>query len=249
MIILRPRSDYRCRSLELAMTAKDEAVFSEALRAEIPHIGFMSSHGDLMFRPNAVEFEGSCRIVVPPDAEWWKEVESHPWIVNHLSLHYCARPYTSINFFRSRWTWSTGYGNHNWAWDPPTLDVGFISTCILKDGLAEVAQQVEQVWKVAKRVGARCLVPAQLPEEPLPPDRRPRTLPGTHPQPLVGFDAAAWCRVAPRRMINGYGRPSKYWEPPRSAWYDTTAALMEQRYGDLLANPESEPRVRETETP
>lgn len=250
MFELRPRSDYKCRSLDLAMTARDAAIFSEALRAEFPHVGFMSDRGDLVFKPNIVEFEGSCSIVLPPDAEWWNEVESHPWIVNHGSLYHCARPYISIRFFKPRWTWFAGYGNHNWAWDPPTLDEGFISICFLKDGPPHVEQDVRRVWKVVGGVAARCLMSvAHLPEEPLPPGSRPRVLPHTYPQPMVGFDAAAWCRGGPRRMINGYGRPSKYWEPPRSAWYDATAARMEEKYGDLLANPESEPRARETETP
>lgn len=247
MFRLPPGTAYKSHSLTLAMTAKDEAIFSEALRAEFPHIGFKSNYGDLAFKPNIVEFEGSCRIVLPPDPEWWGEVENHPWIVNHSSLYHCARPYISISLFRSWWRWSAGYGNHNWAWDPPTLEAGFISTSFLKDSPPHIEQDVRKIWKVAKRVAARCVVSAvQLPEEPLPPGPRPRVLPGTHPQPIVGFDAVAWCRVAPRRMINGYGRPSKYWEPPRSAWYDATAARMEEKYGDLLANPESEPRVRET---
>lgn len=244
-LVLRPRRDYRCRTYDLALTAKDVAIFSEALRVEFPHVGFVSIYGAFAFKPNLVEFERQCRIVLPPDGEWWSEVESHPWIVNLLSLYHCARRYISVDFHRSWWQWSAGHGNHDWAWDPPTLDAGFLAASYLKDDPDHVRRTVDRVWKVAERVTARCLVSAVCSEEPLPPGPRPRVLPETYPQPRAGFDAAAWCQGAPRRMINGYARPSRHWVQPRSDWYEETAARMEKVYGELFTNPESVPRARE----
>jgi len=205
MFNMRPRSDYRFRSRDLALTAKDEAMFSEALREEFPHIGFVSDVGELVFKPNLLEFKNGCAILLPPDADWWAEVESHPWITNHASLKHCSRPYTWISFHRSRWCWSAGYGHHDWAWDPPTLEAGFLSTSFLKDGPPSVERDIRKIWKVAERVAGRCLVPAQLPEDPLPAGPRPRVLPGTSTL-LAGFDAAAWCRVAARRISRGWRR-------------------------------------------
>ncbi len=226
------------------MTAKDEAMFSEALRAEFPHIGFTTGSGELEFKPSIVEFKGTCSIILPPDAEWWAEVGSHPWIVNHASLRHCSRPFIMVSFHRSWWCWSAGYGNHDWTWDPPTLQAGFIATSFLKDGPPEVERDIRRIWKVSERVTARCLVAAQIPEEPLPPGPRPRALPGTLPRLWAGHWAAVWCRAAPRRMIDGCARPSQYWKQPRSDWHDATAARIEEKYGPLLADPESQPRIR-----
>lgn len=219
-------------------SAKDEAIFSEALRQTFPTLRYLIYSGSRI-RPSCLDAFDSLtdvpgryvHIVVPGSVDWrpmpgfdprdggWTEFANLP---THRSLHY----------YRSVWDWSF-YGSERISYDVPTMDHGeiFGSYSPSLAGHEEFLVLVRSVWKI---IGCLATNRYNL-GHPL-----GNKLMGREVQLMqdakggwiwIGHQALQWCRAHSRRMLSGAFRACDDWEMPESEWYRGLLERIEQRYG------------------
>lgn len=233
------------------MTRKDDAIFSEALRARFPSVVFLE--GGAWFDPAppvrasiADCLSGEALAEVPYGQDWQPSTEPYPGAPGRYRLGSSSG--RSLRFVLSRWVWRGGYtpaDNDRFAFDFPTLGLGWLyvqgSIEDLRDETAPVFHQA--VWRIIKRISTNRLKTgsALTNELTFGSDRMLTSEVAEHPY-WAGHHALEWCAAGgPRRMLDGGYRPCDDWAPPQNRWYQALRRKVEERYGPDFGNPPLEP--------
>ena len=234
----------------LYFTAKDEAIFSEALREIFPTIGFLDGVAiNEPVRPACASLadcvaRSGHMISAPDDSDWVPEIDANPKLIQKKRIR--NMPVRSLDFSPSRWIWRHGHlsGPWRWAWDPPTLEDGDIYLLVARRGSeshpgVQFSRGVSRVLRKLSTNRLKCgheLTNKLMGDEVVLMKSRRGGL------NWAGFHALDWCRQRPRRMLGGLFRPCDDWEPPKSKWYRRLVSKVEERYGaDFGIPPEDEP--------
>jgi len=206
------RSDFTKRGHEVFLTLIDEIAFARALTEAFPatefwDVGFLDRKL-VNRRIPTLHLGETLHVEARLTRPGWK-VETAEWDEEgYLKFG----PEKTIWIMRSIWDWTLHRGE--WAFDPPLLKDGYISTSYRKDdGWAR--DVMETMWR--------------------------RILPCValyfRNRAWVGHDALRWAGEAPRRMIAGHLRPLEGWSfeklpPAKRKYYEGLEAMR----------PESDPQ-------
>jgi hypothetical protein len=237
-------------SRSLYFTAKDEAIFSEALREIFPTIGFLDGLSiNAPLRPACASLADCVArtghvIIAPDDPDWVPEIDANPELLHEGRIR--NLPVRSLGFSRSRWIWRYGHqsGPWRWAWDPPTLQDGDIDRVVARRGLESDprVQFSRDVSRVLRKLSTNRLKCGHELTNKLMGDEVVLMKSRRGGATWAGFHALDWCRQRPRRMLGGLFRPCDDWEPPKSKWYRRLVSKVEERYGaDFGIPPDDEP--------
>lgn len=197
------------RGREVMMTMVDEAAFTRVLKEAFPGIRFVD--GQVWPRPGIPwidTIDGGQETLVYgflPDPGWQpKEKEQY------RGRYSFALPRRSFQFDRSEWDWTLPRGA-NWAWDPPTLTVGSITSSYYRDD-PEDKFFVNKLYRLLRKI----MVNAFRVEFP-----HLGVVYGeaTGYDYWAGHDALRWCSEAPARMLDGKFRPHSEWSFPEDNSY------------------------------
>ena len=191
------------------MTRVDEAAFTRVLKAAFPDIRFID--GQRWWKPgipwiDSIDQRKDTLVYgfLPEGDELPKKEK---WFRNSYTI---ALPRRNFQFDRSVWDW-TRPNNANWAWDPPTLTTGRITSTYRRDD-AEDKYFINRLFRLLRKV----TVNAFLIENP----HRGIVLGEKRDSDFwAGHDALRWCGEAPARMLGGFGRPHPDWSFPEDNPY------------------------------
>ncbi len=107
------------------------------------------------------------------------------------------------------WNWTLPCGA-KWAWDPPTLTLGSITSTYLTDD-PEAKRFVGKVWRILQKMSTNRFK-VELPHIGY-------VIGGGATDCWAGHDAVRWCSESPTRMIDGKFRPASDWKFPDMLWY------------------------------
>lgn len=240
---------WKTRQRDVILTDRDEALLSEALRAEFPAVVFYeTAAGD----PPSVrtlhaipESTGVVHACVPSNAD---EVPHFLPDATALGGYILRGSPRAISMVRCDWLWSFGYSPEDtarFAFDPPTRTVGWItaSWAPAHPSFAEVPAFVRRVWRVLARLTTNKLK-SGTPQMNILERGSDRLLVAEAGGVSVwaGHHALEWCAAGGvRRMLDGKWRPCDDWAPPDDAWYQNLRRRVEQRYGPGFGLPPAEP--------
>lgn len=206
-------------SREIAFTAADEAAFSRLLKERFGGIAVVPDSAlptaDIPVWSVIPECGDTIADVLLPDA-----AGRPPKPKRALSGGYVMAPsHFSFRIVRCRWIWR-GLRPAKWAWDPPTLGAGRVSTSVGRDD-QDAKAFVRALWYLLDKFSCRQFqieyphlgtsMDALYPDQP-PTRYDPKKRGGSDTR--AGADALRWCLEKPGRMIDGCFRPADGWTFP-----------------------------------
>jgi hypothetical protein len=219
-------------------SAKDEAIFAEALRQTFPTVKYLvysASHTPSTFLypfDSLTDVPGEyVQIVVPPNPDWrpmpdldpsgssWKKLSKLP---THRSLYY----------YRSVWDWSF-YGSERISYDPPTINHGEIFGSYRPWSWArgEFPSLVRRAWRIIGRLATNRYKLGHPLGNRLEGREVQLMKDATGGWIWIGHQALRWCHGHPRRMLSGGFRECDDWQMPQSKWYRSLLQGVEERHG------------------
>lgn len=231
---------WRMPGRETLLTRMDEAIFSLALREDIPDICFLDDED-----PEASETR--CRNTIA-DCDGYRvraEVAARGQMVRVADTH---APLGWFVVDRSSWKWHVGWrpiaGNKRLAFDPPILTCGRIWTSWDANNRADAAKPGFQrkVWRILGRVATNRLKSGTPLSNTLEWGSDVTTMAEAKRYGMLrtwaGHHALEWCAAGgPRRMLDGAFRPCDDWAPPSDPWYQRLRRRAEELYGPNFGLP------------
>lgn len=219
-------------------SAKDEAMFSDALRRTFPVVRYLIYSGSrtppsfLRAFDSLTDVPGEyVRIVVPESPEWQPEPSFDPddegWQdFRNLPFH------RSLLYYRAVWDWAF-YGSERISYDPPTLNEGqiFGSYCPWLPDHEEFLSIVRSVWRIVGLLATnRYKIGHPLGNKLM--GRETQLMKNAKRGEIwIGHQALGWCHAHPRRMLSGGFRPCDDWQMPETEWYRALRRDIEERHG------------------
>ena len=213
------------------MDAFDEAMFSLALRDGFDDVRMVEGYNEFHPPENEhildfiCEAEDSLIINIfishPPDASDTAELPP-PW--NR------GKPCQWFRYFRSLWIY-TGPGASRWAFKPPTLMEGALTTSWHKGDKAAEAV-IRKVWRIVEGLTTN-KVKVEFPRKGIVLSQG-----GKGGSDWFGHHALEWCRSDPEYMLNAQRRPADDWQMPETDWYQDLRRRVIDRFGADFGTPE-----------
>jgi hypothetical protein len=237
---------WRMPGRETLMTRMDEAIFSLALRDEIPHICFIDDA-----EPDGT---GNCVCETIADCKGFRARAEVVASNDAAGTGNAPAPLGRFVFERSHWSWHVGRApiadDKRWAFDPPILTSGRIWASWDANDPADAAKPVFQrkVWRILACVTTNRLKMSTPLSAKLQWGSDVMTMADAKRQGRLatwaGHHALAWCAAGgPRRMLDGALRPCDDWAPPQDAWYQRLRRQAEERYGADFGLPPERPEM------
>ena len=221
-----------------AMNAFDDAMFSFALREEIPTIRFCI--GDRRYVPQERWYETIAEIGImatayaAPTPDW--EPLMMPDGGDFILYRGLDWPDLYFHYHRTGWNWSFRYADGTPLDRPPTTsnDVNTYISTKYRRGDEEQKLFLGKVWRALRRVATNRYRSIDK-EGVVTTKEAPR-----HPC-WIGHSLLQWCRNDPRRTVEGRFRPCDDWELPADPWYRETAEKVRALYANDLTETSVQP--------
>jgi len=234
----------RTKQRFILFTAKDEAIFSEALRDRYPTVRFVEWSGGA--RPprhieameSLVDLSGGYAYIVVPNSMDWQPISDIDPADGHWRGFGNLPRIGNLRYARSAWDWAF-FGSPRISYDAPTLNPGDIQGAYQPGDPQHKTflVLVHQIWKIIERLATnRYKHGHPLGNELsggdslLMKDAKPGYA-------WVGHHALEWSRAQPRRMLAGSWRACDDWHVPQNEWYLSLRRRVEEKYGPDIGSP------------